>query len=788
MSWRDAFLESTMGSWNLQFVPTTLVVLGVLVYLRGFIRIASSQPRRFPWWRAISFLLGCFLLLFAISSPLDALGGYLLSAHMVQHFLLLMVVPPLLLMGAPANPMLWGLPPSIRTGWLGPFLASSGLHAFGRVLVHPVTGWVGMVGMTWLWHLPPLYELALVDPFWHQVEHGLFLFSAILFWFPVIQPWPSRSVWPRWTMIPYLLLADLQNTIFSAFFAFSPRVIYPIYEQVTPALGIEPMQDQALAGAIMWVPGSIVFLLPIAGIIRGLIRRSGPEAQRERWLGRDARRIALPVLGSRPDVPVEDAPQRRRPFDLLRVPVLGPILASRTGRHVLRLIMLALALIIILDGFLGPKEAPMNLAGVLPWTHWRGIAVLLLLVGGNLLCMVCPFTLPRTLAGRYLPRRFSFPRFLRTKWLAVILVIGWLWTYEVLALWDSPAGTAWVILGYFLAAFLVDAFFRGASFCKYVCPIGQFHFAQSMVSPVEVVARDPGLCVSCETQDCLRGNERRAGCGTDLFLPKKVGNLDCTFCLDCADACPKGNVGITTSPPGRDLLFSGWRSSLGTLPGRLDASALILVLVIGAFANATGMTAPVLAWQDQLTAAWGMPNHTLAATILLGLELLALPVLAILLLMLLRRTIGPAPSGGPLRGWIGRGALALLPLGVAMWIVHYQFHFLTSWASILPVSHRALLDISGGSLEPWLGTPDWAFACCAPVPDWLLHLEVVLLNVGFIVSWAIGISFARAALPGMRTAGLVTRVLPLLLLQCALLAWGIWIVMQPMQMRGTLLP
>jgi cytochrome c oxidase assembly factor CtaG len=793
VSWRDAFLEATMGSWQFQFLPTLSLLVVTILYLRGFLRITRTQPDRFPWWRAACFILGELFLLLAICSPLDAQGGYLLSAHMVQHFILLMIVPPLLLMGAPANPILWGIPASLRTNWVGPFLASRRVHGIGFVLVHPITGWVSMVVMTWLWHVPVLYELALVDPFWHEVEHLLFLGSAVLFWFPVIQPWPSKPIWPRWAMIPYLLTADLQNTIFSAFFAFSPRVIYPIYEQVTPALGIDPMQDQALAGAIMWVPGSIIFVLPIAGVIRGLLRKSGPAAQRRRWMSRSRPAgavgdLSLPVLDDRsaPSRGASVEPPRR--FDLLRVPFLGPMFASRRGRHALRFVMLALAVIVVIDGFLGPRTSSMNLAGVLPWTHWRGLAVLLLLFGGNLLCMACPFTLPRTLAGRFLPRNLAFPRVLRTKWLAVVLVVCWLWAYEVLALWDSPAGTAWVVVGYFVAAFLVDAFFRGASFCKYVCPIGQFHYAQSMVSPLEVMPRDTSVCASCVTQDCIRGNANQVGCGTDLFLPRKVGNLDCTFCLDCADACPKDNVGILAPPAGRGLTFPDWRSSLGRLADRVDASVLLLILVFGAFANATGMTAPILAWQDELTASWGFETPATAASILLGVELLLLPILAIGILLLLARTVGPAPVGAPIRGWMGRGALALLPLGVVMWIVHYQFHFLTSWAAIIPVSHRALLDLSGGALEAQLGTPGWSAACCAPVPGWLLQFEIVLLNIGFLVSWALGFSFARAALPSSRTLRVFVGLLPLGLIQVGLLLWGVWIVLQPMQMRGTLLP
>ena len=100
-------------------------------------------------------------------------------------------------------------------------------------------------------------------------------------------------------------------------------------------------------------------------------------------------------------------------------------------------------------------------------------------------------------------------------------------------------------MGYFAAAFLVDTFFRGASFCKYVCPIGQFQFVGSLVSPLEVTVRKPDVCARCTTHDCLRGNAAQRGCETGLYLPRKAGNMNCTLCLDCVKACPHDNVGIT---------------------------------------------------------------------------------------------------------------------------------------------------------------------------------------------------------------------------------------------------
>ena len=182
-----------------------------------------------------------------------------------------------------------------------------------------------------------------------------------------------------------------------------------------------------------------------------------------------------------------------------------------------------LAAVMIDDGLRGPQVGAMNLAGVLPWIHWRGLLILGLLAAGNVFCMACPFLLPRTLARRLLPAGRSWPRRLRSKWLAVLLIVAFLWAYEAFALWDSPWWTACIALGYFAAAFVVDGLFRGASFCKYVCPIGQFNFVQSLVSPLEVKVREPAVCASCRTKDCIRGRDGIPGCELQLVPAAQGG-------------------------------------------------------------------------------------------------------------------------------------------------------------------------------------------------------------------------------------------------------------------------
>src|SRR5262249_13519141 len=153
------------------------------------------------------------------------------------------------------------------------------------------------------------------------------------------------------------------------------------------------------------------------------------------------------------------------------------------------------------------------------------------------------------------------------------------------ALWDSPWWTAWITIGYFVAAFAIDGFFRGAAFCKYVCPIGQFNFVQSLASPLEVRVREPEVCATCRTKDCIRGRNGIPGCELALFQPRKSSNMDCTLCLDCIHACPHDNIGIMAGLPAKVLWRDPLRSGLGRFGKRPDLGALVLVLVFGAFAN-----------------------------------------------------------------------------------------------------------------------------------------------------------------------------------------------------------
>ena len=277
-----------LASWSLEPAVTIPALTAAALYWRGFTMVSLRMPERFDVWRAVAFLTGLATLMLALCSPLDPLGHFLLQAHMIQHLLLMMVVPPLIWLGAPVAPVLLGLPRPLRRA-VARGLAAHPVRRLTAVVGHPAFGLVVFSVAFWFWHLPALYGLALGSDAWHHVEHASFLATALLYWRPVILAWPARSPWPRWAMIPYLVLGEFQNTALSAILAFSDRVIYPAYEAAFRLGGVSALEDQSIAGAIMWVPGSLAFLLPVLWLV--LTAVTGPK---------DAQRIpAQPALRRR---------------------------------------------------------------------------------------------------------------------------------------------------------------------------------------------------------------------------------------------------------------------------------------------------------------------------------------------------------------------------------------------------------------------------------------------------------------------------------------------------------
>ncbi len=725
-------------------LPTALLVATGVIYFRGWRRLRHLRDTLLPRWRLVCFASGLSSLWLAAASPLDTLSSLLLTAHMTQHLVLMAMAPPLILLGAPIVPLLRGLPRPLVRDALGPFLVWPALRRFSHRLTHPGVGLSVMAIAMWGWHLPGPYQIALQVPFWHGVEHVTFFAAALLFWWSIVRPWPFVAHWPAWSIPPTLLLADLQNTAIAAILTFSERVLYPVYEQVPRLGGLSALDDQVIAGVVMWVPGSLVFLIPAIVVTV---------------------RLLSPVQPRRPKTtftPVPARPQAR--FDLLATPLIGAFLRARRGRHAMQGTLLVIAIAVIADGLFGHQMAAMNLAGVLPWTYARFFVIVGLLAVGNVFCMACPFMLPRELGRRLGLATRNWPQPLRSKWLAVILLALFFWAYEALALWNSPLWTAGIIVAYFVTAFVVDALFRGASFCKYVCPIGQFNFVTSLVSPFEVRLKERNVCATCVTHDCLRGNAQQRGCELDLYIPKKAGNMDCTFCLDCVRACPHDNVGVLATIPGSDIWSDRLGSSIGLFSRRPDLAALALVVVIGGFAGAAAM----------VESFWLPSSSALVATTLMT---------ALGLSFVISRTAGESairhPRGAAsLRGLACRLSLALVPLGLAMWAGHSIFHMATDWNRIWPTTQRVALDVGIAGL----GEPIWTGLPSLLTPDSLLAVQLCLLDAGFLLTLYTGWRIMRPAT--LRSGAAVGLQLSWAGLALVLYVSGVWTFLQPMQMRG----
>jgi hypothetical protein len=259
-----------------------------------------------------------------------------------------------------------------------------------------------------------------------------------------------------------------------------------------------------------------------------------------------------------------------------------------------------------------------------------------------------------------------------------------------------------------------------------------------------------------------------------LFLPSKVGNLDCTMCLDCVHACPHDNVALAARLPGLELLETRRRSGIGLLAHRDDIAALAVVFTFGALVNAFAMTAPAIALERRL----GAMFHTSSETLVLGLIFLAALFLAPIVLMfgaaIVTRRLAP---GGtiPLKRMMGRHALALVPLGLGVWLAHYGFHLLTGILTVVPVTQSAAIDLIGW---PALGPPAWRLVGMQPG-------AVYPIQVGFVLLGACG-SFAllQATAERDHPARSTFASIPWLVVDILLASAALWILSQPMEMRG----
>lgn len=245
-----------------------LLIGSTLLYLRGAWRLRRSRPR--DHWL---FAGGWASLAIALGPPLDPLGGYLFSAHMLQHEILILISAPLLVLSRPGGLLLWGLPEGGRRLFKR-LRRPRWLRASWNALSSAPGAWLLHAAVLWGWHLPALFDASVRNDAVHALQHSSFFLSALLFWWALLQRQHAGAVL-------YLFTTAVHSSLLGALLSFSPTVWYSPYLATTRLFGLDPVQDQQLGGLIMWIPAGLVFL--VAGLVltaRCLDDASGLEQTR----------------------------------------------------------------------------------------------------------------------------------------------------------------------------------------------------------------------------------------------------------------------------------------------------------------------------------------------------------------------------------------------------------------------------------------------------------------------------------------------------------------------------
>ena len=250
-------------TWEPDPLVCMLLVIVAATYAAGATR--QWRERRLPkdaMSRGLSFAAGIGLLVLTLLSPLDAWGDQLFSAHMAQHLILMMAAPPLLVLGRPVVVTLWSLPRTLRHTVAASWLRGRFVRPLLDFLGAPLPAWLLVSASLWFWHLPRPYTSAFTHPLAHALEHLSFFLTAILFWRVVIDGARQGRLSLGATML-FVVTFAMENAMLAAILIFAPRVLYAVHA-VAPAWSpLTPIEDQQLAGVLMWSVTGVVDLFAL---------------------------------------------------------------------------------------------------------------------------------------------------------------------------------------------------------------------------------------------------------------------------------------------------------------------------------------------------------------------------------------------------------------------------------------------------------------------------------------------------------------------------------------------
>lgn len=533
-------------------------------------------------------------------------------------------------------------------------------------------------------------------------------------------------------------------------------------------------------------------------------------------------------------------PEQPKGFNLFSIPPLRRFVRWKYARAVFQIPLLILAIFVIIDGFTGRQLAPRNIATTSVWLHYRGLVVLALAFFGNAFCAACPLMLTRGISNRIdrlVKYKFKFPKALKNKYLVIVLMLLYFFSYEFFDLWASPWLTAWLAIGYFGSALVIDTLFPAGTFCKYVCPLGNFNFIVSSLSPTQITAVDTNVCESCVEKPCLHGRESYPeapetsqaafiplntitspngqgyfpGCETNLYVPTMTSNMDCTSCFNCVRACPYDNVALTVRAPTWEANNAAWSpatrspatqspatrspaiqspatqsqpSSLSPIQllstkikqAKFSIMLLGVLLTYYGLMNAIAMVPQYYDFADWLAKTFGLSAVPSTEAGLLALFLTTIAVVGLVFTFFTSY----------LSDWLGQGKAKIglsfmrwgyvtIILGIGFWTAHYIFHFLTGALTIIPVFEH-FFAYRGFEVDP-----NWRLSKIVPTA-WLFAIGAGITGIYTIIALYATLRIAFRDF-GKRA---VLAMWPMLIYVLFFATFSLLILAQPMEMRGTI--
>jgi putative membrane protein len=258
---------ATPGFWDWSFDPPLVLVIDLAIfYWIGNRRTVTPERKRVAQrWRGACFYASLVVLAIALASPIEILSEQLFWVHMIQHVLLIVVAAPLFVLGAPWV-RLWRCLPLDTRRWLARGLShgrrTAPLRAIGRTLGRPVASFTAFSVVLLGWHVPALFDATLTSTTLHAFEHTLFFCTAVLFWKQAIPSPPLRARLLAAQRVVFLIGGMIVSWILAVVLALAPHPLYGYYAHLASRPGgISAMADQQLAAGVMWVPGSVTFLI-----------------------------------------------------------------------------------------------------------------------------------------------------------------------------------------------------------------------------------------------------------------------------------------------------------------------------------------------------------------------------------------------------------------------------------------------------------------------------------------------------------------------------------------------